>query len=224
MKTYVYKTTRLRPTWQSLASGDLKGYAHVVKQDLVNPELLFVGTETGLFVSVDGGQQWGQFTGNLPNVAVRDLAIHPRDHDLIIATHGRGIYIVDDITPLRTLTRELAEKDVAFLGSRPTPMYIPAVEFVLRRRLAVRGSEPARGRDDHLLPEEAAPDRRPQARGLRLGRKARLDAPRRQAARAQPRRLADAGTGAEDAGRLRLRRHLVAVRSARARRAPTRSS
>ncbi len=129
MKTYVYKTTDHGQSWQSLVSGDLKSYAHVVKEDLVSPELLFVGTEAGLFVSVDGGRQWGQFTGNLPNVAVRDLQVHPRDHDLIVATHGRGIYIVDDITPLRTLTRELAEKDVAFLASRPTPMYIPAIEF-----------------------------------------------------------------------------------------------
>jgi photosystem II stability/assembly factor-like uncharacterized protein len=129
MQTYVYRTTDHGKTWQSLVSGDLRGYAHVVKEDLVNPDLLFVGTESGLFVSVDGGKQWGQFTGNLPGVAVRDLAIHPRDHDLLIATHGRGIYIVDDITPLRKLTREVVEQDVAFLESRPTPMYIPAVEF-----------------------------------------------------------------------------------------------
>jgi photosystem II stability/assembly factor-like uncharacterized protein len=113
MRTYV-RTADHGQSWQSLASGDLRGYAHVVKQDLVNPGLLFVGTESGLFVSVDGGQQWGQFTGNLPSVAVRDLQIHPRDHDLIVATHGRGIYIVDDITPLRSLTREVAEQDVAF--------------------------------------------------------------------------------------------------------------
>jgi photosystem II stability/assembly factor-like uncharacterized protein len=148
MKTYVYKTTDHGKSWQSLAgpregvSGDLRSYAHVVKEDLVNPELLFVGTESGLFVSVDGGRQWGQFTGNLPNVAVRDLAIHPREHDLIVATHGRGIYIVDDITPLRTLTRELAEKDVAFLGSRPTPMYIPAIEFAFGDDSQFEGPNP----------------------------------------------------------------------------------
>jgi photosystem II stability/assembly factor-like uncharacterized protein len=129
MKTYLYRTTDYGKTWQSLVSGDLRSYAHVVKEDLQDPDLLFVGTETGLFVSVDGGKQWGQFTGNLPNVAVRDLAIHPRDRDLIIATHGRGIYIVDDITPLRTLTQEVVQKDVAFLESRPTPMYIPSFEF-----------------------------------------------------------------------------------------------
>ena len=127
--TYVYKTTDYGKTWVSLATADVKGYAHVVREDLVNKDLLFVGTELGLFVSVDGGQQWGQFTGNLPNVGVRDVVVHPRDHDLLIATHGRGLYIVDDITPLRKLTHEVVQKDVAFLESRPAPMVIPAFEF-----------------------------------------------------------------------------------------------
>ena len=84
--------------------GELEGYAHVVREDLVKPDLLFLGTELGLFVSLDGGAQWAQFKGDFPPVAVRDLAIHPREHDLIIATHGRGIYILDDLTPLRALT------------------------------------------------------------------------------------------------------------------------
>ena len=83
----------------------MRGYAHVIKEDLVNTDLLFLGTEFGLWISLDGGKQWAQYKGgDLPNVAVRDLAIHPRDNDLVIATHGRGIWIVDDITPLRALT------------------------------------------------------------------------------------------------------------------------
>jgi photosystem II stability/assembly factor-like uncharacterized protein len=111
MTTYVYRTADVGKTWQRLGAaspaglkprptatgaeasvgqglglaGDLSGYAHAVKEDLVNPALLFVGTESGLFVSVDGGRQWAQFTSGLPNVAVRDLAIHPREHDLIVA-------------------------------------------------------------------------------------------------------------------------------------------
>jgi photosystem II stability/assembly factor-like uncharacterized protein len=128
-KPYAYKTTDFGKTWTSLVTADLMGYAHVIRQDLVNPSLLFLGTELGLFVSVDGGRQWGQFTGNLPNVAVRDAVIHPRDHDLVLATHGRGIYIVDDITPLRKVTEEVVQKEVAFLDSRPSPLVIPAFEF-----------------------------------------------------------------------------------------------
>src|SRR5206468_3586677 len=97
------------------------------KEDLVNKDLLFLGTELGLWVSVDGGQQWAHYKGNdLPNVAVRDLAIHPRDNDLVIATHGRGIWIVDDITPLRALTPATLASNAVFMQARPVVQRIPA--------------------------------------------------------------------------------------------------
>jgi photosystem II stability/assembly factor-like uncharacterized protein len=129
MATYVFRTTDFGATWTPLASPEMRGYAHVVKEDLVNANLLFVGTELGLWLSVDGGRQWGQFTAGLPTVAVRDLAIHPRDHDLILATHGRSLYIVDDLTPLRNLTPAVLDADAAFLPSRPSPMVIQVLEF-----------------------------------------------------------------------------------------------
>lgn len=125
MKTYVYKTTDYGKTWASLVTDGIKGYAHVVREDRVNPNLLFVGTEFGLFLSIDGGQQWAQFTGNLPNVAVRDIAIHSRDSDLLLATHGRGIYIVDDITPLRQINDKILESPVAFLETAPGVLHFP---------------------------------------------------------------------------------------------------
>jgi photosystem II stability/assembly factor-like uncharacterized protein len=129
MRPYVYKTTDFGQTWTPIVTpaGNVRGYAHVVKEDLVNKDLLFVGTELGLWVSLDGGRQWAQYKGGeLPSVAVRDLAIHPRDKDLVIATHGRGIWIIDDITPLRALTPANLAKEAAFVAARPTVQAIPA--------------------------------------------------------------------------------------------------
>lgn len=126
MATYVYRTSDFGRTWTSLAADSVEGYAHVVKQDLENPELLFLGTEFGLFVSLDGGKDWARFKAGLPRVAVRDLAIHPREGDLIIATHGRGVYILDDLTPLRALTPEILAAEAALLPSRPAAMVLPS--------------------------------------------------------------------------------------------------
>ncbi len=125
MKTYVYQTTDYGQTWKSLATDTLKGYAHVVREDIVNPNLLFVGTEFGLFLTIDGGQQWAQFTGGFPSVSVNDLAIHPREHDLIIGTHGRGVYIVDDITPIRQINDQMLESKLVFLNTRPAEIRFP---------------------------------------------------------------------------------------------------
>jgi photosystem II stability/assembly factor-like uncharacterized protein len=129
LRPYVFKTTDYGKTWTSVVAADskMRGYAHVVKQDLVNPDLLFVGTEFGLWISVDGGKQWAQYKGgDLPSVAVRDLAIHPRDSDLVIATHGRGIWIIDDITPLRKLTPDTLAKEAEFIQGKPVVQRIPA--------------------------------------------------------------------------------------------------
>lgn len=128
MKTYVYKTSDYGQTWKTLAGEGVTGYAHVVREDLVDANLLYLGTEFGLFLSLDGGVNWAQFTGNLPNVAVRDVVVHPRDGDLLIATHGRGIYVIDDLTPIRRLTPATLEADAAFLEARPSTAAIPASE------------------------------------------------------------------------------------------------
>jgi len=129
MAPYVFRTADYGKTWTPLVSAQdikgVRGYAHVIKEDVVKPELLFLGTEFGLWVSIDGGKNWAQFKGNhFPAVAVRDLAIQPRDNDLVLATHGRGIWIVDDITPLRALTPDLLTKEVAFVSARPVQQRI----------------------------------------------------------------------------------------------------
>ena len=126
MNVYVYKTTDFGQTWKSITIENIEGYAHVIKEDLVKPDLLFVGTESGLFISIDGGEQWAQFTGNFPPVPVMDIAIHPREHDVILATHGRGIYIIDDITYLRKINDEVVTSDVYIFDS-PTAIIKPQI-------------------------------------------------------------------------------------------------
>jgi photosystem II stability/assembly factor-like uncharacterized protein len=129
MRPYAYKSVDFGKTWSPLvgAESPVRGYAHVVKEDLVNRDLLFLGTELGLWVSLDGGKQWAHYKGgDLPAVAVRDLAIHPRDDDLVIATHGRGIWIIDDITPLRALTPATLASTAAFIQAKPIVQRIPA--------------------------------------------------------------------------------------------------
>ncbi len=121
MATYAYRTDDYGQSWQPLAANDL-GYAWVLKQDPVNADLLFLGTEFGLYISLDAGQNWARFKENLPKVAIHDLVIHPTEHDVILATHGRGVYIIDDISPLRELTQEKLQENVVMLPSRPAVM------------------------------------------------------------------------------------------------------
>ena len=127
MAPYVYRTADFGRTWTRVIGPDkgVRGYAHVIREDVVNPGLLFAGTEFGLWISVDGGARWAQYKGaEFPNVAVRDLVVHPRETDLVIATHGRGIWIVDDITPLRTLTSDVLSQEAALIGGGPSPQRI----------------------------------------------------------------------------------------------------
>jgi len=129
MTPWVYRTTDFGKTWQRIVGPEqgVRGYAHVVKEDAVKPSLLFVGTEFGLWISADAGATWAEFKGgDFPGAAVRDLQVHPRDHDLVLATHGRGIWIVDDLTPLRNLTADVLAREAAFLPARPVQQRMPA--------------------------------------------------------------------------------------------------
>lgn len=122
MTPHVYKTTDYGKTWTPIVSADsgVRGFAHVIKEDTASPNMLFLGTEFGLWISLDGGKQWAQYRGrDFPQVPVRDIVVNPRDSDLIIATHGRGIWIIDDISPLRKLTPEVMAQDASFLPGRP---------------------------------------------------------------------------------------------------------
>jgi hypothetical protein len=126
MTPYAYKTSDYGKTWSSLnlAENGVRGYAHVITEDTKNTNVLFVGTEFGLWISVDGGQDWAQYRGSdFPAVAVRDIVVQPRTSDLVIATHGRGIWIIDNISPLRQLTPEVIAKDAVVFETQPSIQY-----------------------------------------------------------------------------------------------------
>jgi photosystem II stability/assembly factor-like uncharacterized protein len=128
-RPYVFKTTDYGKTWTRLdaAGSGVRGYAHVIREDTINANLLFLGTEFGLWISIDGGARWAQYTGSgFPNVAVRDIVIHPRTSDLVIATHGRGIWIIDDISPWRALTPQLMTEEAAFFPAPSVVQYLQA--------------------------------------------------------------------------------------------------
>ncbi|HYH09559.1 MAG TPA: hypothetical protein VEK11_21100 [Thermoanaerobaculia bacterium] len=111
---YVYRTTDYGKTWTSLATKDVQGYALAIEQDPVDPELLFLGTEFGLWTSTDAGRSWMKWKHGFPTVSVMGLAVHPREHDLVIGTHGRAAYVLDDIRPLRTVSSETMNKALHF--------------------------------------------------------------------------------------------------------------
>ncbi len=161
MTPWAFRTADYGKSWTRIVGpgSGVGGYAHVIREDTVKPSLLFLGTETGLFVSVDGGAHWAEFTGgSFPRVAVRDLVVHPRENDLVLATHGRGIWIVDDLTPLRALTPDVLAKEAAFLPGRPVQQRMGAQGGWVEGDAAFVGENPPGGavityyqRTRHLL-------------------------------------------------------------------------
>ncbi|HEY3203028.1 MAG TPA: hypothetical protein VGL03_05150 [Thermoanaerobaculia bacterium] len=141
-----YRTADAGKTWQSVA-GDLPvdGPIKVIREDPKNPSLLFAGTEFGLFVSFDRGTHWTKW-GGLPTVAVDDIAIHPRDRDLVVATHGRSLYIIDDITALEDLTPEIQAKEAYVFPPRSAYGFNPLPGFAdWNGTVVFRGENPKPG-------------------------------------------------------------------------------
>jgi photosystem II stability/assembly factor-like uncharacterized protein len=126
LKPYLFVTRDYGATWSSLV-GNLPtwGTVNVVREDPKNKDLLYAGTEFGLYISLDGGKEWKRFMSGLPTVRVDDILVHPRDNDLIIGTHGRGIYILDDISALQQLSSgKVLDKDVFLFDVRPGTQWL----------------------------------------------------------------------------------------------------
>jgi photosystem II stability/assembly factor-like uncharacterized protein len=122
---YLLKSTDAGRSWASI-KGNLpaNGPVLAIAEDHLNPNLLFVGTEFGVFFTIDGGKKWIQLKGGLPTIAVRDLAIQKRENDLVLATFGRGIYILDDYTSLRNLRPETLTQEAALFPVKDAMMFI----------------------------------------------------------------------------------------------------
>lgn len=124
-KPYIYKSTDKGKTWESISNNlPVRGSVYSIAEDHVNSNLLFVGTEFGIFFTIDGGKEWTQLKAGLPTVAIRDIDIQRRENDLVLASFGRGFYILDDYTPLRTLTKETMDKEAHVFPIKPGLVFI----------------------------------------------------------------------------------------------------
>jgi photosystem II stability/assembly factor-like uncharacterized protein len=127
-KPYILKSNDRGKTWTSIA-GNLpdRGSVWTIAEDHVKSDLLFAGTEFGIFFTNDGGRKWIQLKGNVPTIAVRDIAIQERENDLVLATFGRGFLILDDYTPLREMNETMLNESAALFSSRKAPIFAQSV-------------------------------------------------------------------------------------------------
>jgi photosystem II stability/assembly factor-like uncharacterized protein len=126
---YVYVTTDYGNKWTSLAATLPKGQTvNCLTEDPKNPNVLYLGTEFGLFVSLDKGQHWTRLKNNLPTVPIDEITIHPRDNDMLLATHGRSIWILDDLTPIQEAA-EAMKTTISMFGVRPAMQFNPSNEY-----------------------------------------------------------------------------------------------
>ena len=158
-KPYVFKTTDYGETWTSVAGNLPEGNVNVIREDPKNRNLLYAGTEYGFYISLNGGKEWKPFMTGLPWVRVDDILVHPRDNDLIIGTHGRSIWIIDDITPLQQLSDQTTSADSHVFDVRPAVAYVNDIQKSVSIEGAknFRGQNPERGAGIGYYLKAAAP-------------------------------------------------------------------
>jgi photosystem II stability/assembly factor-like uncharacterized protein len=147
-KPYVFKTTDYGGTWTSISSNLPDGNVNVIREDPKNRNLLYLGTEYAFYVSLDGGKEWKRFMNGLPTVRIDDVLVHPRENDLILATHGRSLYIMDDITALQQLAGPApADADAVLLDIRPATAWVTDIQKAITTGGAkfFSGANPAQG-------------------------------------------------------------------------------
>ncbi len=138
LRPYVYVTRDWGQTWTDIAA-DLPPFGNVntIRQDPRNADLLYVGTEFGFFISLDGGEGWQRFMPDLPVVRIDDVLVHPRDNDLVLATHGRSVWVMDDVTPLQAVTDSVLALDIHLFTPREAVLW----KSNIRKSRAVTGNQ-----------------------------------------------------------------------------------
>ena len=129
-KPYILKSTDKGKTWSAITNKlPANGSIHTIQQDNINSNLLFAGSEFGFYFSIDGGSEWIEFKSGLPTIAVRDIALQERETDIVIGTFGRGIYILDDYSPLRNFKKDILEKEAYIFPIKDSKMYVQSNGF-----------------------------------------------------------------------------------------------
>lgn len=146
-KPYVFKTTDFGETWTSVASNLPQGNVNVIREDPKNRNLLYLGTEYAFYVSLNGGRDWKRFMNGLPTVRIDDILVHPRDNDLIVGTHGRSIYVMDDITALQQMPETPTASDAVLFDIRPAVAWTTDIQKAIIAEGAkfFRGQNPGQG-------------------------------------------------------------------------------
>ena len=153
---YVFATSDYGRSWRRIGNS-LRGYAHVVLEDPREPNLLYVGTELGIYASFDRGATWADLRLGLPPLSVVDMKVHPRDNDLVIATHARGFYVLDDVTPLQKMAAANFPRALTLFPPMPAVRYTPASDTsVLGNRAWVSPNQPYGLLLSYYLPQASA--------------------------------------------------------------------
>lgn len=145
---FVYKTKDYGKTWKAITNGiqpSMLSYAHCVREDPVRPGLLYLGTENGLYVSFDDGENWQPLQANLPHAPVYWIVVQEHFNDLVVATYGRGFWILDDLTPIQQMTSSVRESNAYLFAPRPTYRFRSSTQPVTMSDDPTAGQNPPYG-------------------------------------------------------------------------------
>ena len=141
-KPYLIKSTDKGKTWKSIASNLPSGTVYCIIEDHIDPNLLFIGTEWGVWTSIDGGNKWVQIKNGIPTIQVKELTIQERENDLVVATFGRGFYVLDDYSSLRELSKEISEKEAYIFSINDALLYFPSSNINNQGEVHFRAENP----------------------------------------------------------------------------------